>query len=134
MNLLAAGLANIYEARSGGSERCELTESTIPVVGRNKRYGPSTLIVASFEDLKTGHQLNHHEFPRQSHNHTFSSVPQRRNRRSLNDEQQFLSWLPPPSAASGSQFPHPILSFLKMSGFYSQSQDTGFGRRERDIR
>ena len=55
MNLLAAGLANIYEARSGGSERCELTESTIPVVGRNKRYGPFTLIVASFEDLERGH-------------------------------------------------------------------------------
>ena len=87
MNLLAAGLANIYEARSGGSERCELTESTIPVVGRNKRYGPSTLIVASFEDLEMGHQLSHHEFPRQSRNLTPSSVPQSRNRRYLNDEQ-----------------------------------------------
>ena len=87
MNLLAAGLANIYEARSGGNERCELTESTIPVVERNKRYGPSTLIVASFEDLKTVHQLSYHEFLRHSRNLTFSSVPQRRNRRSLNDEQ-----------------------------------------------
>jgi hypothetical protein len=87
MNLLAAGLANIYEARSGGSERCELTESTIPVVERNKRYGPSTLIVASFEDLKTVHQLSYHELPRQSRNLTLSSVLQRRNRRPLNDEQ-----------------------------------------------
>lgn len=87
MNLLAAGLANIYEARSGGSERCELTESTIPVVGRNKRYGPSTLIDASFEDLETGHQLCYHEFPRQFRSLTFSSVPQPRNWSFLDDGQ-----------------------------------------------
>jgi hypothetical protein len=87
MNLLAAGLANIYEARSGGSERCELIESTIPVVGRNRRYGPSTLIVASFEDLETGYQPSYHEFQGESRNLTLSSVPQQRNRRYLNDEQ-----------------------------------------------
>jgi hypothetical protein len=52
MNLLAEGLANMYEARNGGNERCDVTESTIPVVGRSRRHGPSTLILARFEDLE----------------------------------------------------------------------------------
>jgi hypothetical protein len=52
MNLLAAGLANMYEARNGGEERCDVTKSTIPVIERSRRYGPSTLVLASFEDLE----------------------------------------------------------------------------------
>ncbi len=52
MNLLADGLANIYEARNVGNKRCVVTESTIPVVDMRRRYGHSTFMVASFEDLE----------------------------------------------------------------------------------